>query len=76
MSWTCTSSVPFIFTCSGRFEIRQAGQFDDHGSAVWRVCWNITGTILATSGDDGMVSKNEKISNIEIDLMVLSFKYC
>jgi len=39
----------------GRFEIRQAGQFDDHGSAVWRVCWNITGTILATSGDDGQV---------------------
>jgi len=39
----------------GRFEIRQAGQFDDHGSSVWRVCWNITGTILATSGDDGLV---------------------
>jgi len=38
-----------------RFEIRQAGQFDDHGSTVWRVCWNITGTILATSGDDGQV---------------------
>lgn len=38
-----------------RFEIRQAGQFDDHGSAVWRVCWNITGTILASSGDDGCV---------------------
>jgi len=38
-----------------KFEIRQAGQFDDHGSSVWRVCWNITGTILATSGDDGQV---------------------
>jgi len=38
-----------------RFDIRQAGQFDDHGSAVWRVCWNITGTILASSGDDGCV---------------------
>ena len=22
---------------------------------MWRVCWNITGTILATSGDDGCV---------------------
>jgi len=22
---------------------------------VWRVCWNITGTILASSGDDGCV---------------------
>lgn len=39
----------------GRFDIRQAGKFEDHGSSVWRVCWNITGTILATSGDDGQV---------------------
>ena len=38
-----------------KFDIRQAGQFDDHGSSVWRVCWNITGTILASSGDDGCV---------------------
>ena len=38
-----------------RFDIRQAGRFDDHGSPVWRVCWNITGTILASSGDDGCV---------------------
>ena len=22
---------------------------------MWRVCWNITGTILASSGDDGCV---------------------
>jgi len=40
---------------ANRFEIRQAGQFEDHGSSVWRVCWNITGTILASSGDDGCV---------------------
>jgi WD40 repeat protein len=32
-----------------------AGQFSDHESSVWRVCWNVTGTILATSGDDGLV---------------------
>lgn len=37
------------------FEVRQAGRFDDHGSTVWRVCWNMTGTILASSGDDGCV---------------------
>ena len=40
---------------ASRFDIRQAGQFDDHSTAVWRVCWNITGTILASSGDDGCV---------------------
>ncbi|XP_076045357.1 nuclear pore complex protein Nup44A [Oratosquilla oratoria] len=38
-----------------RFEVRQAGQFDDHSSTVWRVCWNVLGTILASSGDDGCV---------------------
>ena len=27
----------------------------DHQSEVWRVQWNITGTILASSGDDGTV---------------------
>ncbi|XP_042885792.1 nucleoporin SEH1-like [Penaeus japonicus] len=37
------------------FEVRQAGQFDDHNSTVWRVSWNMTGTILASSGDDGCV---------------------
>jgi nucleoporin SEH1 len=28
---------------------------DDHHAEVWRVDWNITGTILASSGDDGNV---------------------
>ena len=36
-----------------RFEIRHAGQFDYHGALVWLLCFNITGTILATSGDYG-----------------------
>ena len=40
---------------SGRFEVKQAALFDEHSVAVWRVCWNVTGTILATSGDDGQV---------------------
>jgi len=40
---------------SGRFEIKQAAIYDEHAVSVWRVCWNVTGTILATSGDDGQV---------------------
>lgn len=35
--------------------MRQAAQFDDHHSQVWRLSWNITGTILCSSGDDGCV---------------------
>lgn len=38
-----------------KLEIQLSAQFDDHGCTVWRVCWNITGTILASSGDDGCV---------------------
>lgn len=28
---------------------------DMHGGQVWRVSWNVTGTILATSGADATV---------------------
>ncbi|XP_014661947.1 PREDICTED: nucleoporin seh1-like isoform X2 [Priapulus caudatus] len=42
-------------TGMSRFEIRQVAQFCDHYSQVWRISWNITGTILASSGDDGCV---------------------
>ena len=27
----------------------------EHNSEVWRVEWNVTGTLLASSGDDGQV---------------------
>ena len=40
---------------SSKYQVRLAGHYNDHGSTVWRVCWNVTGTILATSGDDGQV---------------------
>lgn len=47
-------------------ESKQVAVFDDHKSSVgqrfstltskvWSVEWNITGTILASSGDDGLV---------------------
>jgi len=38
-----------------KFEIRQVASFNEHNSQVWRVSWNVTGTILASSGDDGCV---------------------
>ncbi|KAL5021658.1 hypothetical protein ScPMuIL_000813 [Solemya velum] len=38
-----------------KFEMRLVGEFPDHDSQVWRICWNVTGTILASSGDDGCV---------------------
>lgn len=29
--------------------------FDDHQAEVWKVSWNVTGTLLNSSGDDGKV---------------------
>ena len=51
-------------TGMSRYEITTT-QFDDHYCTVWRVCWNIMGTILATSGDDGYVRlwKDNYINN-------------
>ncbi|XP_063951064.1 nucleoporin SEH1-like isoform X1 [Lytechinus pictus] len=44
------------FVGSTRIEIRQAAQLVDFKqSQVWRVSWNVTGTILAASSDDGYV---------------------
>lgn len=37
------------------YSIKVLASFEDHGAQVWRVSWNITGTILASSGDDGAV---------------------
>ncbi|CAB4021000.1 nucleoporin seh1 isoform X2, partial [Paramuricea clavata] len=41
-------------TSSARFAVNMVAQFKEH-SKVWRVQWNVTGTILASSGDDGSV---------------------
>lgn len=36
----------------GKLEARSVMCQMDHHAEVWRVEWNITGTILASSGDD------------------------
>jgi nucleoporin SEH1 len=36
-------------------KIPELVSFEDHNCEVWRVEWNVTGTILASSGDDGNV---------------------
>ncbi|CAH8873463.1 unnamed protein product [Trichobilharzia szidati] len=37
------------------YSIRLASRFDHHKGRVWRVSWNVTGSLLASSGDDGCV---------------------
>jgi len=49
------SAVGDPTSVGSKFEIKPVAQFNEHGSQVWRVSWNITGTILASSGDDGCV---------------------
>jgi nucleoporin SEH1 len=42
----------------GRYTVELVGQFGHHGgmfSDVQRVMWNVTGTVLSSSGDDGRV---------------------
>lgn len=36
-------------------EVEEIAMMHHHDSEVWRVEWNITGTMLASSGDDGTV---------------------
>ncbi|XP_026743730.1 nucleoporin SEH1 [Trichoplusia ni] len=35
-----------------RFKVEVVAAFEEHYSCVWRVGWNVTGTLLASSGDD------------------------
>lgn len=37
------------------FNVACVADFPDHNAEVWRVEWNVTGTILSSSGDDGNV---------------------
>ncbi|XP_026474925.1 nucleoporin SEH1-like isoform X3 [Ctenocephalides felis] len=44
----CSQVVP-------KLDVQTVAQFTDHYCTVWRVCWNVTGTTLSSSGDDGCV---------------------
>jgi nucleoporin SEH1 len=37
------------------WEVSRVAQLHEHGQQVWRVEWNATGTLLASSADDGTV---------------------
>nr|KAF6330951.1 SEH1 like nucleoporin [Myotis myotis] len=58
-----------------KFEIHIVAQFDNHNSQVWRVSWNITGTVLASSGDDGCV-RLWKESTAEYQLTGVTLLIC
>jgi WD40 repeat protein len=36
-------------------QVQEVAKLEDHKAEVWRVEWNLTGTVLASSGDDGSV---------------------
>ncbi|RKO97069.1 hypothetical protein CAUPRSCDRAFT_1808, partial [Caulochytrium protostelioides] len=38
-----------------RFVVTLVADLSDHAAEVWQVRWNVTGTILASAGDDGTV---------------------
>lgn len=40
---------------TGELKIETLAKLDDHKLEVWRVNWNLTGTILSSAGDDGKV---------------------
>lgn len=54
-------------TGPSKFEVQIVAQFDNHNSQVWRVSWNITSTLLASSGDDGCVRlwKGKKLVHLQ-----------
>eukprot|EP01089_Gocevia_fonbrunei_P012127 TRINITY_DN2778_c0_g1_i1.p1 TRINITY_DN2778_c0_g1~~TRINITY_DN2778_c0_g1_i1.p1 ORF type:complete len:113 (+),score=23.90 TRINITY_DN2778_c0_g1_i1:31-369(+) len=55
----CKDKCVRIFKVSNvgpeKLECFEIACLDKHNAAVWRVEWNVTGTILASSGDDGNV---------------------
>lgn len=38
-----------------KYEVHVVADFNDHHSQVWRLSWNVLGTVLSSAGDDGCV---------------------
>jgi nucleoporin SEH1 len=54
-SSSSSSSSAAATTDASGWTVRELASFDDHKAEVWRVEWNVTGSTLASSGDDGAV---------------------
>lgn len=83
---------PFLFICgfiseattgTSRLDIQIMSRFSDHSCTVWRVSWNLTGTILSSSGDDGCVrmwkskiKSNRNFSARIFSLFLVFFSLC
>lgn len=61
---TADESIPNL-------KVQQLGSFDDHHGEVWRVSWNLTGTILASAGDDARVRFWKASYNQEFQCMAV-----
>ncbi|CAG8653495.1 7572_t:CDS:2, partial [Acaulospora morrowiae] len=57
------------------FDVTLVAQLPDHNVEVWKVEWNVTGTILSSSGDDGKISNILNIIPLENQLHTLSCSF-
>jgi len=63
-----------------KYKIEMASGLDGAPDKIWRVCWNVTGTTLASSGEDGTIKfwiRNyalywQQVGHIQPDLMMPS----
>ena len=54
-SVTTTTTTTTGLEFPSPLEVELISTLSDHHSEVWRVSWNITGTILASAGNDGNI---------------------
>lgn len=54
---TLTTSPPGPYTAMSlpKYKVKQLAHFTDHIAKVWRVSWNVMGTVLGSSSEDGVI---------------------